>query len=318
MAGPYQPLAEILPPAPAAGSLLQSAGTIAGEWKSGVSMPAHDWTNSEWPDCVDDWETSWSGRQGTTTLPDKPLSSSSAYPNCETWYFDPFTVYTPLSEVEVQPDLARRLANDAQRAHEMMFSRAVARALWNPEQWEIFDYLPPFIQDTDRNPTLGFAEASGLPLLDPLSAFSALFSLYALEVGTTAGMMFHVAPVVLPYLLHNAIVKQTGQRYIGPGDSIIVADAGYPTGQVPRDIVDDSFGSPEPSNPESWMFVTGPVEVAYDTARTIDGGAVSDTRWNQWALLIEQRAIFRFDPRTAFGTLVCVPAVACPDYSSVQ
>lgn len=317
MSGPYQALSELIPPPPVAGSLLQSAGTLAGEWRSGVSMPAHQWVDSVWPDCVGDWEAAWTAEVGTTVLADKPLSSSSAYPTCETWHFDPFTIYTPLSEVEVQPDLARRLSADAQKAHESRFSAAIARALYNPEDIGGLPYLPPFIQDTDRNPTLGYAN-NVAGTYDPVAAYAMLLALYAGRAGTTGGAMVHVSPVVLPYLLSNSVVVAAGQRYVGGGGVIVVADAGYPMGEVARDVINDSFGTNEPLLPESTMFVTGPVEVAYDSARTIDGGMVADTRWNQWALLIEQRAIFRFDPFYAYGVTVCAPQTPCTNYSSVQ
>lgn len=314
MAGPYQPLPEILPPAPAAGSLLQSVGTIAGEWRSGVSMAARAWTNYEWPDCADDWEISWTAKVGNTVLADKPIKGDA--PACTVWYFDPFTVYTPLSGIEVPPDMARRLAADAQRAHDSMFSSAVARALWNPKERGTTPYLPPFRQEATLNPTLGYGAKVSTTVLDPAASMAALFSAYATAAGTTAGATFHVSPVVLPYLLQSTLVNHTGQRYLGPAGSIVVADAGYPSGEIPRDVVNDTFATPVPLAPESWMFVTGPVEVAYDTARTVDGGQVADARWNQWALLIEQRAIFRFDPRLAFGAQVCVPAFSCSEFSS--
>lgn len=289
MTGQRQPIQPILLVPPAAGSLLQSAGSFpAGDWQSGVAFEQREWFAQAWPDCVPDWETCTE-----ETLTDKPVGSSDVIPDCEQWAFDPFTVYTPISEISVQPDLAQRLGAQIRAMHDVLFSSVVAKVLAGCTDSVYGSMSGPLCIDTGVNPTLPSSDTSLAVTVAPETALALLWAAYAAEMGTTGGAMLHVHPVVLPYLVSKALVAQVGQRYQGPGGLLVVADAGY-----------DCLGATDLS---TTAYITGPVEVAYDAAKVVPGSELLDARLNQWAMLVEQRAIYRFDPRSVFSLTVVTP-----------
>lgn len=282
------PIAPLLPVDPVAGSLLQSAGAVPGDWSTGVCFETREWFQATWPDCVPDWEDC-----SDTTLMEKPIGSGDTWPECDEICFDPFTIYTPISEISVQPDLAARLSAEVRAAHEALLSGTIAKVLAGLDTLNGHSGELPFCVDTGLNETLASADTllSGGPRA-PLTAAAMLLHAYAREMGTTGGAMLHVNPVVLPFLVAHGFVAQVGQRFVGPGGVIVVADAGYANGA---------------SNTTSVMYVSGPVEVSVGTPVTIPGSDFDDARLNQWAYLIEQRAIYRFEPRSVFSLGVTTP-----------
>jgi hypothetical protein len=287
---PRAPIAPLLPVAPDAGSLLQSVGAVPGEWRTGVAFESRDWVQFTWPDCVPDWESCTE-----ETLVEKPIGSSDVFPECEQIGFDPFTIYTPVSEVSAQPDLARRLITEVGEVHATLLSATIAKVLTGQDTLHGVSSQLPFCTDENVNETLDSAASTiaGGPRA-PLTAFAMLLHAYALEMGTTGGAMVHVPPVVLPFLIAHGIVAQVGHRFFGPGGSIIVADAGY------AGISASPFTT-------ATAWISGPVEVSVSGPVTIPGSEFADARLNQWAYVVEERAIYRFEPRSVFAIGVSTP-----------
>lgn len=282
-----QPIAPILPVAPVAGSLLQSVSAVPGDWSTGVAFESRSWVQLTWPDCVSDWETC-----AEETLLDKPVGSGESYPECDAVAFDPFTIYTPITEISTQPDLARRLQSEVEAVHDALLSATIAKVLVGLPTMNGGAGLP-FCVDSGLNPTLDGVDTTiaGGPRA-PLTALAMLLDAYADEMGTTGGAVVHVAPVVLPFLVAHGIVARTGNRFIGPFGEVIVADAGYA-----------GIGT----NLLSTAYISGPVEVSHGSRQVIAGSELSDARLNEWALLVEERAIFRFEPRSVFSIGVTTP-----------
>lgn len=286
--GNRAPIAPILPVDPGAGSLLQSAAAVPGDWATGVCFESRQWAQFTWPDCVPEWEAC-----ASATLSDKPLGSSDVFPDCDQFCFDPFTVYTPISEISVQPDLAGRLQAEVRDVHDALLSATIAKVLAGLDTMSGHTNELPFCFDSDLNLTLASADSAlGGGARAPLTAMALLLHAYALEMGTTGGAMLHVSPVVLPFLIGHGVVAQVGQKFIGPGGLIVVADAGYA-----------GIGSATAST----AYVTGPVEVSVGSPVTVPGSTFDDARLNQWAYVVEQRAIYRFEPRSVFSVGVTTP-----------
>lgn len=261
---------------------------MPGDWKTGVCFETREWFQATWPDCVSDWEDCVSA-----TLADKPIGSGDTWPECDEICFDPFTIYTPISEISVQPDLASELTGQVGDVHDALISGTIAKVLAGLDTMNGHPGEAPFCIDSGLNYTLSGADTPlGGGARAPLTAVALLLHAYALEMGTTGGAMLHVSPVVLPFLVGHGFVAQVGNRFIGPGGVIVVADAGYA-----------GIGSATSST----AYVTGPVQVSTAAPVTIPGSTFDDARLNQWAFLIEQRAIYRFDPRGVFSVVVTTP-----------
>lgn len=285
------PIAPLLLEDPVAGSLLQSiSGAVPGDWRTGVCFETRPWVQLTWPDCVPDWEDC-----NSATLLDKPVGSGDVYPDCDDVCFDPFTVYTPVSEISVQPNLAQRLSSEVDDVHDALLSGTIAKVFAGLGTINGGGSLLPFCVDSGLNPTLlGVDQVVPGGPRAPTTAFAVLLQAYAAEMGTTGGATFHVAPVVLPFLVAHGVVAQQGLRYVSVGGATVVADAGY-------------AGLSASPYTTSTMFVTGPVEVSLGRKIAVPGSQFDDARLNQWAYLVEQRAIYRFEPRSVFSIAVSTP-----------
>lgn len=296
------PIAPILRVPPAAGSLLQSVSAVPGDWRSGVCFTSRAWANYGWPDCVPDWEAC-----NSVTLADKPVGSGFSAddssgttgdlrvgPACELVCFDPFTVYTPVTEESVTPDDIGRLTSEARAAHEAMLSYAVAKVLagGGPGAGDgiVFGHaaLHPFcIEDNDVD--LETAAGAALDVaLNPKNALAALLHWYGCTERSSGGAMLHAPLALLPGLIADGVVAQVGNRYIGPAGVVVVADAGYC----------DMSAAGADHAATGFLYISGPVEVSTGGPTVINGAEFEDARMNQWALLIEERVIYRFDPRS--------------------
>lgn len=298
MAG-RQPIDPILPVPPVAGSLLQSVGAVPGPWQTGVIFESRAWVNYGWPDCVPVWEACHS-----ETLNDKPVGASLPVPDdsegvldvqtlpaCVLVAFDPFTVYTPVSDVSVQPDRATRLNAEARAAHEAILSRAIAAVLVGAPIVYGSTSEPFCVGDNDIDlPAAATVAEAGT--WSPKQALALLLDNFAGVMLTTGGAMIHVPPAALPELISNGIVAQVGQRYVGPLGCIVIADAGYRS-------LGEATGT---------MYVSGPVEVSTGPEVVVDGSEFDDARLNQFSLIVEQRAIYRFDPRAVFSVAYTIGA----------
>lgn len=196
----------------------------------------------------------------------------------------PFIFYASAGESamnrHVNEDKLARQAADEIEAHT---SAALARHLWTGEAGTINGGVPYFVgnasfatQGTDITPV------AGTPA-NPVAAVATLLGQFT-DDGWVSDIVFHCERKLLPALFHTFAVTREGGVLRLDGQSVLIADPGYP-GTAPTGAADDAAGT--------WLFATGPVE--YDWAE-LEGSPYKPnlSRINSLAVVDERAGITRF------------------------
>jgi hypothetical protein len=135
---------------------------------------------------------------------------------------------------------------------------------------------------TDNNPSFVDAAVINIPSPDPIVAFAALEGWLARRLQGAQGMI-HVPPSVFFTLAGQ--MNLNGSTWLSPSGHIVVADAGYETG-------DPTFNA-------GMMYGSGMVAIGYDSPRPLGGeGESVDIRRNQVTARAVMEGIVAFDPCT--------------------
>lgn len=258
-----------------AGGLLASARPLSGginDWRQGITFTSLCSSGHGVSHCVDPEDAV-----------EKDINGVS-----EALTFDPFIVYNGVtcstySTTEELLDLARR-------GLESTISGTYARELQG-------DAL-----DSQTNPTLNSEATDITPAGGPSDLTSTLSGLVSASVECgMADLVFHANVRILPYLLRDNLVEWSEAEQIWKvGPWAFSLDDYQPTG--PGGFVPAEDGS------EAWVYVTGPIEVAFGAEIDIDGVDVLE---NERVVLAERLGILRFDTCCVQAALACLGASSC-------
>lgn len=330
----YFPLSAIKATEPLAGTFLGSTDPLPipetgeGGWMSGVALPSFIGAEpGGWPGapCQADYEDDWSTIfEETVTLTDK----AQTFEACENYVFDPFTIFHMLDSNAAQgatnPGVSRdqeaRFRGYLDNWMAVQSSAGVARAFYRgaPQDGLV-------VGATNRNPiprtaAVDLTAAMGTPAaVSPETAFANLSAAYY-DCSFGGGAVMHVPPLILPFLISKGLVAQVGTRFLGPRGMVVISDPGMPSN---RELFSDGSGSDSTDYPanniglnyettegQCWMFITGGIlaSVGAVTAPLGDEGQIFDVRLNRWMYVLEQRAIFAWDPDCCFAAAVFAPS----------
>lgn len=327
----YHPLPAIPMEKPTAGTFLGSLPPLPVAediWGGGVAAPSFSGVApGAWPgsDCVATYESDWSDFLGETG-PYVQEDKGSTFNDCETDTFDPFFV-TQLIDADtvanggdnpsagVSDDQADRFRGYGDNWMDAQLSAGVARAFYRGAPTDGL-----VVVDNQRNPiprmrAVNLTAAMNTPAaVSPETAIANLLGAYY-GCRLAGGAILHVPPLILPFLVSKGMVSRVGQRFYGPGGEVVVSDPGMPSGKAIYRDAEDSFdlgGSLSAfglSDGEAYCFVTGGVEVSVGAPMPLsDAERFYDVRRNRWTYLVEQRAIFRWDPACCFASAAFVPS----------
>lgn len=304
-----QPIAGIRPVAPDV-SILTVAGTLAGPdgnasdpienveglrrapwWSGGVSWRRSACaTGHPWPGICPSAAVLAAKKAAASTLSDVD--------------FRPYEFYVPYQCDWATPEDRPTLRAEGQALVEAQSAWHVSREIWaGPADLMNADQSNP-------NPTLmSEATAIGSEAVDPEAAVALLTQTYV-DCTHGAGGVLHVPPILIPNLMHRALISRTGNVLNGPPGFVVSPGPGYP-GPGPWGP-DGALASPG----RVWIYVSGPLEVAMTAPFVLpdDLEATYDRRMNRYELTAERRAIHRFDPCCVFAILTDIPNVG-PDAS---
>lgn len=289
-----QPLPPITASAPEV-SIVTSAGKIPGSdtenwsgWSDGVSfrddfcLPVGMWPRCA-PDEADD--KTFGDNNQVAEFPD----------------FQPFTIYAGFSCVgKLDYREARQSALDALKAKTPY---AVGRELWTGA---ISGSMSLQAAAEDIGGTGVPADVAAQALLSNFEDCSL----------TNAGVL-HVPSVLTRDLVKAGVVTRVGNRLLWTATgNTVIPGPGYPNqpgewGPNTADPEDDPVYA-EADDGQAWMYVSGPVELAFgDQWEEGSGefpGTPSYARMNKTQMLAERDAIFRFPPCCVLGALVDISA----------
>lgn len=339
----YQPLPALPFEKPLAGTFLGSVpplpvpqfpGSGGGPaWGGGVALPSFlDVDPGGWPGapCVAEYEDRWIAvGEEAYEQPDKAITTTGA----QLHTFDPFIVYHLLDDIaggcsglSSTPDQQDRFEGYVRNWMDVQASAGVAQAFYRGAPADgLVTGESVGADGIYRNPTLrtyatDLTADMGTPAsVHPVTAVANLLAAYY-GCKQAGGAVLHVPPLILPFLIAHGVVAQVGQRFLGPGGVVVISDPGMPSG---RDLLFDGVASDSAAWPgsnigtnfeigdgECWMFVSGPVQASVGELREpLDGQAqVFDVRQNRWMYVLEQAAIFVWDPACAFAVATFAPS----------
>lgn len=334
----YYPLPAIKATEPLAGTFLGSVDPLPvpeTDWKSGVALPSFvGAVPGGWPgapcltDYEDDWSTVLGGEREAFVLGDK----AQTYSDCENWIFDPFTIYHMLdtqgavgisgaSSVGISSDQEARFRGYLDNWMAVQSSAGVARAFYRGAPGDGLVIDPANMRNPiPRTNAIDLTAQMATPAaVSPETAFANLSAAYY-GCALNGGAVMHVPPLILPFLISKGLVAQVGTRFLGPGGMVVISDPGMPSN---RELFSDSSASDSTSFPqnniglnyevetgECWMFVTGGIRASVGPITApLDGAAqIFDVRVNRWMYVLEQRAIFAWDPDCCFAAAVFAPS----------
>jgi hypothetical protein len=256
----------------------------SASWRSGISWPAYSCQPSyPYADCLD---------AGDQTIEDfaengGPLTSS------------PFTIYTPLACDQAAD--AEGLGAAARNLTEAHTAFGLARALWTGEG------LP----DAVAQPTLRRTATEVTGVHDLEDAVALLLAEYELGTGGNGGAVLHVPSILITGAYQRRIIERQGNPFVTPLGALVSPGPGYPWGAsvAGTDGMGPRTGGAEPNETyagnaadEVWVYVTGPVEYALGAIqmRQLDYG--QGLRMNREEVVVQRRAIFRFDDCGVWAT----------------
>lgn len=331
----YAPLPAIDLVKPLAGTFLGSLTPMpVGEdvWRDGVALPS--FVGNEpggWPGapCFSDYESDWA-----TLLEDSAFvldDKAQTFASCDNWVFDPFTIYHLLDSSlggggGTSPEQQDRFIGYAENWMDVQASAGIARAFYRGAPSDGLVVGAAGRNPIPRTAAVDLTALMGTPAaVSPETAVANLLSAYY-GCAFAGGAVLHVPPLILPFLISKGIVAQVGQRFLGPGGVVVVSDPGMPSN---RELFSDGSTSDSVDFPgssiggnydlaaegQAWAFVTGGVYVATGAIQTplTAAGQVFDVRQNRWLYVLEQRAIFAWDPECSFAVAVFAPSPAASE-----
>lgn len=237
------------------GGLLSAARELPAsfdQWRQGVSFNSHLSTTRGYHECVNPEDAE-----------DKDIDTVG-----DVLTFDPFLIYSG-RECSTWMD-AGELLDLAKRGMEATISGDFAVQLMDPQ-----------VGDNEGLASSATVLSGGDPL-DIVSAMSQLTTA-ACDCGVN-DLTFHVNLRVVPYLLEKRLINWTGENWkYGPWT--VSADC------YSEDVAPGEEEAPEDES-ETFIYVTGPVEIAVATSEETQGVQVAT---NEQLQLVEHLAILRFD-----------------------
>jgi len=280
-----QPLAPILPSAPEV-SIVTSSRRIpdmnSDGWAYGISH-REDFcrTVGSWQRCVEEAEGEY------------PERTPEALGDDDFPVFKPWSIFSSFHCTSLANYAeARKSAVETLKA-KTPFN--VARELWTGEESG-----SPSLQSTATDVS---GEAAA-PVEDVLDSLGAEFD----DCSGGAQPTFHVPSRLIGQLLDRGRITRSGDRLLTPTGGIVVPGPGYPS--TPGDWGPvGSSGPAESAEGEVWVYVTGPVELAFsETWEQGSGDMPSGTfaRRNESLLFVERDAIYRFPTCCVFASLALI------------
>jgi hypothetical protein len=282
-----QPLAPILPSAPEVSIVTSSRGIPdmnSDGWAYGISH-REDFcrTVGSWARCVEEAEGSY------------PERTPEALGDDDFPVFQPWSIYASFTCTSLAdwPE-ARRTAVETLKAKTPY---SVARELWTGEESG-----SPSLQSTGTD----ISDADAQPAQVVLSELGANFD----ECSGGAQPTFHVPSRLIYQLIEAQVVVRSGDRLLTPTGGIVIPGPGYPN--TPGAWGPDASPGPlESAEGEAWMYVTGPVELAFSETWEQGSGEPpvgTFARLNRSELFVEREAIYRFPTCCVFGALAALSA----------
>lgn len=304
----YQPI-EAIPSTAPQPNLLTSTRRVPGEWKSGVSFrDTGIRTRGAWP---------YAAGAGH----DDKVLFEAVGPQLPA--FLPVMLYVPLEcdsvTARAEAELLAELADEIEAVSAMQLARIMAGSVSagpTLAEWAVDPAC-----GLAQNPTLSqpypghtFAEAGddtstqnvvvGTAGDHPVAAFSTLLAEYTART-LKGGATIHVPVRLLPHLTGNGVVRRQGDVYVGDMDSVVIPHAELVGPAAGDDGVPDPAGAGN-----AWMYATGPVEASVGDARVLPEAG---QRWrhmgrlNQWSVVVERLAIYRFNPSVVLAAEAAAP-----------
>lgn len=232
----------------------------------------------------------------------------------------PVTLYVPLSCDEVTMLREDELSAEARDELEAQTALRLARTLAggvSGDEWANDPACNAGINPTLSQPYGGvtFAEVSedgstendivGAAGNHPVAGLGILIGAYT-AATFKGGATVHVESSLIATMLAHGAIRQQGDIYVGPENSVIVPHA------VLVGPASDDAGLPTANTAgNSWMYATGPVEYALGEPRVLPETRrerfFGARRTNQWSVLAERMAIVRFNPSVVKATQVLIP-----------
>lgn len=336
----YQPLPAIPFEKPLAGTFLGSVPPLpvpqfpgpggGPAWGGGVAVPSFYGVDpGGWPGapCLSDYESDWAENYADEFTQDDKASTTT---ECQVNRFDPFIVYHLIDDATLgwgaAPEQQQRLIGHAQNWIDAQVSAGVAQAFYRGAPVDgIVTGAVTLDDGGERNPIPRTFSTDLTLLMDtpatvhPTTAVANLLAAYY-GCRQAGGAILHVPPLILPFLIAHGVVAQVGQRFLGPGGVVVISDPGMPSN---RELLFDGTTSDAVAYPgsaigtqvdvgagECWMFVTGPIQASVGELRVpLDSEAqIFGVRQNRWMYVVEQQAIFAWDPACCFATAVFAPS----------
>ena len=282
-----QPLAPILPSAPEV-SIVTSSRRIpdmnSDGWAYGISH-REDFcrTVGSWQRCVEEAEGSY------------PERTPEALGDDDFPVFQPWSIYSSFTCTSLADWAeARKSAVETLKAKTPY---RVARELWTGEQSG-----SPSLQSTGTD----ISDVDAQPAQVVLSELGANFD----ECSGGAQPTFHVPSRLIYQLIEATVIVRSGDRLLTPTGGIVIPGPGYPNTPGAWGP-DGSPGSAESAEGEAWMYVTGPVELAFSETWEQGSGEPpvgTFARLNRSELFVEREAIYRFPTCCVFGALAALSA----------